>query len=178
MTAPNLSVGFLAQKLERAIRRAVVDDHDLVEQPTMMREEVREDVFFVPAGGVVVDRRVTTGDCRPAASSNSHHIQPTARVSKFAHCNSLWSKFYKWRGAFPGGELSWGFLLGPKDTTMPEVIVYAIAGRTAEQKKGLMKDITDAVVKNFGVKIEAVTVQIVESQKDSKAKAGVPFTER
>jgi 4-oxalocrotonate tautomerase len=61
---------------------------------------------------------------------------------------------------------------------MPEVIVYAIAGRTAEQKKGLMKDITDAVVKNFGVKIEAVTVQIVESQKDSKAKAGVPFTER
>jgi 4-oxalocrotonate tautomerase len=61
---------------------------------------------------------------------------------------------------------------------MPEVIVYAIAGRTAEQKKGLMKDITDAVVKNFGVKIEAVTVQIVEAQKDSKAKAGVPFTER
>ena len=61
---------------------------------------------------------------------------------------------------------------------MPEVIVYAIAGRTAEQKKGLMKDITDAVVKNFGVKIEAVTVQIVESQKDSKSKAGVPFTER
>lgn len=61
---------------------------------------------------------------------------------------------------------------------MPEVIVYAIAGRTAEQKKALMKDITDALVKNFGVKIDAVTVQIVESQKDSKAKGGIPFTER
>jgi len=62
--------------------------------------------------------------------------------------------------------------------TMPEVIVYAVAGRTPGQKKGLMKDITEAVVKNFGAKAEAVTVQIVESQKDSKAKGGVPFTER
>ena len=33
---------------------------------------------------------------------------------------------------------------------MPEVIVYAVEGRTPEQKKALMKDITDAVVKNFG----------------------------
>jgi 4-oxalocrotonate tautomerase len=61
---------------------------------------------------------------------------------------------------------------------MPEVIVYAVAGRTAEQKKGLMKDITDAVVKNFGTKPEAVMVQIVESPKDSKAKGGIPFSER
>ena len=67
----------------------------------------------------------------------------------------------------------------PKERdAMPEVIVYAIAGRTAGQKKGLMKDITDAVVKNFGAKAEAITVQIVESPKDSKAKGGVPFTER
>ena len=61
---------------------------------------------------------------------------------------------------------------------MPEIIVYAVEGRTADQKKSLMKDITDAVVKNFHVPSEAVTVQIVESKKDSKAKGGVPFTER
>ena len=61
---------------------------------------------------------------------------------------------------------------------MPEVIVYAVAGRTPEQKKGLMKDITDAVVKNFGAKAEAVTVQIVEAPKTDKAKGGIPFTER
>ena len=61
---------------------------------------------------------------------------------------------------------------------MPEVIVYAVSGRSAAQKKALMKDITDAVVKNFGAPPDAVTVQIVESSKDSKAKAGVPFSER
>jgi 4-oxalocrotonate tautomerase len=61
---------------------------------------------------------------------------------------------------------------------MPEVYVYAVAGRTAEQKKGLMKDITDAVVKNFGATPDAVMVQIVESPKDSKAKGGIPFSER
>jgi 4-oxalocrotonate tautomerase len=61
---------------------------------------------------------------------------------------------------------------------MPEVIVYAVEGRTPEQKKALMKDITDAVVKNFGTKVEAVTVQIVESRKTDKAKGGVPFSER
>jgi 4-oxalocrotonate tautomerase len=61
---------------------------------------------------------------------------------------------------------------------MPEIIVYAVEGRTAEQKKSLMKDITDVVVSNFKVPAEAVIVQIVESKKDSKAKGGVPFTER
>ena len=61
---------------------------------------------------------------------------------------------------------------------MPEIVVYAVEGRTAEQKKGLMKDITDAVVKNFQAPPESVTVQIVEAKKDSKSKGGVPFTER
>ncbi len=61
---------------------------------------------------------------------------------------------------------------------MPEVIVHAVEGRTPEQKKGLMKDITEAVVKNFGAKAETVTVQIVESRKTDKAKGGVPFSER
>ena len=61
---------------------------------------------------------------------------------------------------------------------MPEVYVYAVEGRSAEQKRGLMKDITDAVVKNVGTDPEKVTVQIVESPKDSKAKGGIPFSER
>jgi 4-oxalocrotonate tautomerase len=61
---------------------------------------------------------------------------------------------------------------------MPEVIVYCVEGRTPEQKKALMKDITDAVVRNFSAKIDAVTVQIVESPKTDKAKGGVTFTER
>ncbi len=61
---------------------------------------------------------------------------------------------------------------------MPEVYVHAVEGRTPAQKKALMKDITDAVVKNFGTPPEAVVVTIVESLKVNKAKAGVPFTER
>ena len=61
---------------------------------------------------------------------------------------------------------------------MPEVIVYAVEGRAPEVKKALMKDITDAVVKNFGVAPERVVVQIVESSKDSKSRGGVPFSEQ
>jgi 4-oxalocrotonate tautomerase len=61
---------------------------------------------------------------------------------------------------------------------MPEVYVYAVEGRSAEQKKALMKDITDAVIKNFGAPADAVVVQIVEAKKTDKAKAGVPFSER
>ncbi len=61
---------------------------------------------------------------------------------------------------------------------MPEIIVYCAAGRTPEQKKALMKGLTDAMVANFGVRAEVVTVQIVESPKTDKAKGGVPFSER
>ena len=61
---------------------------------------------------------------------------------------------------------------------MPEVVIYAVAGRSTDQKKALMKDITDAVVKNFGTPADSVVVTIVESLKINKAKAGVPFNER
>ena len=61
---------------------------------------------------------------------------------------------------------------------MPEIIVYLVEGRAREAKKALMKDITDAVVKNFGVNPEAVVIQIVESYKENKSKGGVPFSER
>jgi len=60
---------------------------------------------------------------------------------------------------------------------MPEVIVYALEGRSLDQKRGLIKDITDAVVKNFGAAAEAVTVQIVEAPKTAKGKGGVLFSE-
>jgi 4-oxalocrotonate tautomerase len=61
---------------------------------------------------------------------------------------------------------------------MPEVFIYAIEGRSLDQKRGLVKDITDAVVKNFNVTADAVMVQIVESPKTSKAKGGKLFSER
>lgn len=60
---------------------------------------------------------------------------------------------------------------------MPEVVVYAVAGRSLDQKRGLMKDITDAVVRNFSVPAEAVVVSLVETDKQSKMKGGVLFSE-
>jgi len=60
---------------------------------------------------------------------------------------------------------------------MPEVVIHAVEGRSAETKKALMKDITDAVVKHFGVPPERVVVQIVESSQDAKSRGGVPFSE-
>ena len=64
------------------------------------------------------------------------------------------------------------------ERTMPEVYVYALEGRTTEQKSALMKDITDAVARNFAVDPEAVVVSIVETPKTDKAKGGIPFSER
>jgi len=61
---------------------------------------------------------------------------------------------------------------------MPEIFVYAVEGRTPEQKKALCVDITEAVSKHFGAPKESVTIQIVESAKDSKSKGGVMFSER
>ena len=61
---------------------------------------------------------------------------------------------------------------------MPEVYVHAIAGRTKDQKRALITDITNAVVKHFGVNADAVLVEIVESSPDNKAKGGVLFSER
>jgi 4-oxalocrotonate tautomerase len=60
---------------------------------------------------------------------------------------------------------------------MPEVVVYALGGRSLDQKRGLMKDITDAVMKNFAVPAEAVVVTLVETEKQDKMKGGVLFSE-
>ena len=60
---------------------------------------------------------------------------------------------------------------------MPEVYVHAVKGRSLDQKRALVKDITDAVVKNFSVAPEVVTVEIVESEPTAKAKGGVLFSD-
>ena len=60
---------------------------------------------------------------------------------------------------------------------MPEILVHIVEGRPPASKKALMKDITDAVVRNFGVPADRVVVQIVESPSDSKSRGGLPFDE-
>ena len=51
---------------------------------------------------------------------------------------------------------------------MPEVIVHMAAGRSPEQKKALMMDISQAVVKNTGAPLDAVTVSIIEAPLTDK----------
>jgi len=60
---------------------------------------------------------------------------------------------------------------------MPEVIIYLLEGRSLEQKRELVKDITAAVVKNIGAPAEAVTISLIETAKTAKAKGGVLFSE-
>ena len=55
--------------------------------------------------------------------------------------------------------------------------MHIVEGRSVESKKALMRDITEAVVKNFNVPAERVVVQIVESPKSSKMRGGVAFDE-
>jgi 4-oxalocrotonate tautomerase len=60
---------------------------------------------------------------------------------------------------------------------MPEIVVYMLEGRTLEQKRGLVKDLTSAVVKNLGSPAESVTVSLVETAKTHKSKGGVLFSD-
>ncbi len=61
---------------------------------------------------------------------------------------------------------------------MPSVSIRAVGGKTIEQKRGLVKDITEAVVKNFGVKPEAVTVDITEVSRENLGVGGKLFVDR
>ncbi|HEY6789349.1 MAG TPA: tautomerase family protein, partial [Trebonia sp.] len=59
---------------------------------------------------------------------------------------------------------------------MPEVHVFMAEGRTDEQKKNMMLDITKALVDNLGVSADVVTVQIVESRLTDKMKGAKTFS--
>jgi 4-oxalocrotonate tautomerase len=61
---------------------------------------------------------------------------------------------------------------------MPEITINLVSGRSAETKKALMYDITQAVIKHCNVPAEAVVVQVVESAAGDKMKGGQTFVER
>jgi 4-oxalocrotonate tautomerase len=59
---------------------------------------------------------------------------------------------------------------------MPEIVVHELDGRSVEQKRALIKDLTDAVARNYNVDVSTVTINIVESIRESKARGGVLFS--
>ena len=60
---------------------------------------------------------------------------------------------------------------------MPYVEIRMIAGRTPDQKRDLVKNLTDAVVTSIGADPAAVRVDIVEIERHHIAKAGVLMSE-
>jgi len=61
---------------------------------------------------------------------------------------------------------------------MPLVTIKVVEGRTLEQKRALVKDITEALVTNFKVDADSVIVDIIEYNKVNVAKAGKLFVDR
>ena len=61
---------------------------------------------------------------------------------------------------------------------MPLVTVKTKEGKTLEQKRALVKEITESVVKNFKADPESVVVDIIEYSGESLAKGGKLFADR
>ncbi len=60
---------------------------------------------------------------------------------------------------------------------MPFVTIRMIEGRTVAQKRGMVKDVTDAIVKNVGCPPAAVNIDILEYKQENLAQAGKLFAD-
>ena len=61
---------------------------------------------------------------------------------------------------------------------MPLVIVKMLEGRSAEQKRRLVREITEVVVKYTGAPEEQVDVLVEDYPRENWAKAGVLFRDK
>lgn len=61
---------------------------------------------------------------------------------------------------------------------MPYVTVKMIEGRTDEQKRALVKEVTEAVSRTVNAPVENVTVFIEEMPKNHYGVAGVLFSDK
>ncbi|MBN1177116.1 MAG: tautomerase family protein [Dehalococcoidales bacterium] len=60
---------------------------------------------------------------------------------------------------------------------MPLVTIKIIEGRTVEQKRGLAKDVTAAIVKNIECPESAVMIDIVDLKPENVAQGGKLFSD-
>ena len=60
---------------------------------------------------------------------------------------------------------------------MPVVIVKMAKGRSAEQKKTVVKEFTRIITETFGVGPEMVTIFIEELEKENIGKSGILLSE-
>ncbi|KJS02878.1 MAG: 4-oxalocrotonate tautomerase [Peptococcaceae bacterium BRH_c4a] len=61
---------------------------------------------------------------------------------------------------------------------MPTIQISILEGRTLEQKRQLVKGITEVVVNTCNAKPEKVTIYINEIKKENSAKAGILRSDR
>ena len=61
---------------------------------------------------------------------------------------------------------------------MPSITVKILEGKTVEQKRVLVKDITEMIVKNIGVPPEVVSIDIIEYSSENIANAGQLLVDR
>lgn len=61
---------------------------------------------------------------------------------------------------------------------MPYVTVKMIEGRTEEQKRALVKEVTEAVSRTVNAPVENVTVFIEEMSKNNYGVAGVRLSDK
>jgi 4-oxalocrotonate tautomerase len=60
---------------------------------------------------------------------------------------------------------------------MPEIFVYMFEGRTLDQKRSLVKELTDGTARSLGVTPQSVTVQLIENPKSLRSRGGVLFSD-
>ena len=58
---------------------------------------------------------------------------------------------------------------------MPLVTIKIIEGRNIDQKRGMVKDVTQAIVKNIGCPPTAVQIDIIEMKQENISQAGRLF---
>ncbi len=61
---------------------------------------------------------------------------------------------------------------------MPQVTVKCIEERTIDQKRGLVKDITEAFTKHFNIGGENLVIEIIELSRENLSRAGQLFIDR
>ena len=60
---------------------------------------------------------------------------------------------------------------------MPFVSIRMIEGRDIDVKRGMVKDVTDAICKNVGCPPQAVSIDITEYKTETLAQAGELFVD-
>ena len=61
---------------------------------------------------------------------------------------------------------------------MPVIRVEMLSGRTREQKRALIKELTDGFIKTCGGKPESVQIVLVDVDKTDWGSAGIPMADR